>query len=218
MHRRATAFIASAITLASSQFFAAPAAAQVDYNESGHPWTQRAESGPDAEVPGWFYNLGITGMRAELVADAPKSLVIRHVFAGTPASGVVLVGDHIIGAGGQLFREAHRDGYGEEVFGATGPIEEFAAALEAAQKGERRARETPAREDATSSRSVAAPSCLALERRCVAHGRVCVAQHAPEASRTNHPDIHGRCGTQCGRASARHQVSDVAVQAGHQGV
>jgi hypothetical protein len=152
MSRRATVFIASAISLASVQFFAVPAAAQVDYNESGHPWRQRAESGPDAEVPGWFYNLGITGMRAELVADAPKSLVIRHVFAGTPASGVVLVGDHIIGVGGQLFREAHRDGYGEEVFGAAGPIEEFATALEAAQKGESSARENSVREDTTSER------------------------------------------------------------------
>jgi hypothetical protein len=34
--------------------------AQVDYGKDG-PWNQRAESGPDAKVPGWFYNLGITG-------------------------------------------------------------------------------------------------------------------------------------------------------------
>ncbi len=111
----------------------APASAQVHYHEDGQPWKQRAGAGPDAEVPGWFYNLGITGMRAELVADAPKSLVVRHVFANTPASGVVLVGDHIVGAGKQLFKEPHRNGYGEAVFGAAGPISEFAKALEAAQ-------------------------------------------------------------------------------------
>jgi hypothetical protein len=87
-----------------------------------------AVGGPDAEVPGWYYNLGITGMRAELVADEPKSLVIRHVFANSSASGIVRVDDRIIGAGGQPFKEAHRNGYGEEVFGATGPISEFAAA------------------------------------------------------------------------------------------
>jgi hypothetical protein len=119
--------------LALSPWTAAPVAAQVHYHEGGQPWNQRAGSGPDAEVPGWYYNLGITGMRAELVAEAPKSLVVRHVFAGTPARGVVLVGDHIVGAMGKPFREAHRNGYGEEVFGATGPIEEFASALEAAQ-------------------------------------------------------------------------------------
>jgi hypothetical protein len=62
-------------------------------------------------------------MRAERVADPPKSLVTRHVFAGTPASGVALVGDHIVGAGGQPFREAHRNAYGEEYFGATGPVQ-----------------------------------------------------------------------------------------------
>ena len=36
-------------------------------------------------------------------------------------------------AGTQLFKEPHRNGYGEAVFGATGPVLEFAAALEAAQ-------------------------------------------------------------------------------------
>lgn len=136
MAHPATLHVVCALSVATASWTAAPAAAQVHYHESGHPWRQRATSGPDAEVPGWFYNLGITGMRAELVAGAPKSLVIRHVFAGTPASGIVLVGDHIIGAGGRPFREAHRNGYGEEVFGATGPIEEFAAALEAAQRRE----------------------------------------------------------------------------------
>jgi len=111
----------------------ASSSAQVHYHDDGQPWKQRAGTGPDAAVPGWFYNLGITGMRAELVADAPKSLLIRYVFANTPASGVVLVGDQIIGAGEKFFEEPHRNGYGEAVFGATGPISEFASALEAAQ-------------------------------------------------------------------------------------
>jgi hypothetical protein len=136
MLHSATRIAVSALGLLSSLAIAAPATAQVHYHDSGYPWKHRAESGPDAEVPGWYYNLGITGMRAELVADAPKSLVIRHVFASTPASGVVLVGDHIIGAGGQQFRDAHRNGYGEEYFGATGPVQELAAALEAAQSRE----------------------------------------------------------------------------------
>ena len=127
-----TLLMLSAIT-ALALSLAAPAHAQVHYHDDGQPWKQRADSGPDAEVPGWFYNLGITGMRAELMADAPKSLLIRYVFANTPASGVVLVGDKVIGAGTQLFKEPHRNGYGEAAFGATGPVLEFAAALEVAQ-------------------------------------------------------------------------------------
>ena len=133
MIRRETSTVVRALSFAVALSIAMPAGAQVHYHDSGHPWKQRANEGPDAEVPGWYYNLGITGLRAELVADAPKSLVIRHVFANSPASGIVLVGDQVAGVGDGLFREPHRNGYGEKVFGATGPIEEFAAALEAAQ-------------------------------------------------------------------------------------
>jgi hypothetical protein len=42
---------------------ASAALAQVHYHDNNSPWGQRA----DAEVPGWFYNLGITGLRAQLV-------------------------------------------------------------------------------------------------------------------------------------------------------
>jgi len=109
-----------------------PLLAQVHY-ENDHPWKQRAESGPDAEVPGWFYNLGITGMRAVLVADEPKVLLVRHVFPKTPARGLVKIDDKIIGAGGQLFKNEHRNGYGMKIFGGDGPVAELAAALEACQ-------------------------------------------------------------------------------------
>ncbi len=66
---------------------AAPLQAQVDYHGNDSPWGQRAESGPDAKVPGWFYNLGITGLRAQLVADQPKALLIKYVFPKSPAAG-----------------------------------------------------------------------------------------------------------------------------------
>ena len=113
-----------------------PVRAQVDYDRD-RPWNQRAATGPDAEVPGWFYNLGITGLRARLVAEEPKALLITHVFADSPASGLVKVGDLVIGAGGRMFRDEHRNGYGEDVFGAHGPISEFADALEACQADDR---------------------------------------------------------------------------------
>lgn len=118
---------------------AMPVHGQVDYRD-GSPWNQRAESGPDAEVPGWYYNLGITGLRAELVANEPKSLLIKHVFAKSPADGQVKVGDYIVGAGGKMFKEGHRSGYGEDKFGADGPILEMAAVLERCQGGVRKGR------------------------------------------------------------------------------
>lgn len=133
MNLRGLSFVACILSALAMLVCAAPVHAQVHYHDSGHPWTQRANSGPDAEVPGWYYNLGITGMRAELVADEPKSLVIRHVFANSPAAGLVRAGDRVVGTGGNLFKDAHLNGYGEDVFGATGPIGEFATSLEAAQ-------------------------------------------------------------------------------------
>ena len=114
-----------------------PLHAQVDYREES-PWNQRAESGPDAQVPGWFYNLGITGLRAQLVADEPKALLIKYVFPNSPADGQVKISDLIVGAGGRMFKENHRNGYGEKVFGADGPILELAQVLEECQSANRK--------------------------------------------------------------------------------
>ena len=110
-----------------------PAHAQVDYSPNGWPWIATTNTGPDAPVPGWFYNLGITGLRIELIPEAPKEMLVRYVIPGSPADGIVQVGDHIVGAGGMDFVEDHQDGYGPAVFGAQGPVGEFAVALEAAQ-------------------------------------------------------------------------------------
>ena len=118
-------------------WFASPLQAQVDYGKDS-PWDQRAESGPDAEVPGWYYNLGITGLRAQLVANEPKALLVKYVFPRSPAEGRVKIDDLIVGAGGRMFREGHRNGYGERVFGADGPILEFANALEDCQSPDRK--------------------------------------------------------------------------------
>jgi len=109
---------------------ALPAAGQVHYTDD-RPWSQKANDGPDKDVPGWFYNLGITGVRAELVADDPKTLVVRYVFPKTPASGKIKTGDRIVGVHGKGFKDAHKNGYGMKVFGADGPISELAEALEA---------------------------------------------------------------------------------------
>ena len=107
--------------------------AQVDYNEQGFPWKNKTSNGPDAEVPGWYYNLGITGIRAVLVPDKPKTLLVKYVFKKSPAFGKIKVGDYIVGAGGRKFQKPHQDGYGMDKFGPQGPIEEFAIALDKAQ-------------------------------------------------------------------------------------
>lgn len=114
--------------------------AQVHYHDDGNPWSQRADSGPDAQVPGWFYNLGITGLRARLVADEPKALAIKYVFPDSPGADVVEAGDLVIGAGGKLFRNEHQNGYGMSVFGAEGPVSEFADALEECQSAQGKGR------------------------------------------------------------------------------
>jgi len=107
-------------------------AAQVNYN-GVIPWIRTANSGPDAQVPGWWINLGITGVRVELLPNAPTHLLVQYVFPGAPAAGLLQVGDVLTGAGGQPFQNPHLNGYGPAVFGAQGPVEEFAAALAAAQ-------------------------------------------------------------------------------------
>lgn len=133
-----TSSLAFRLALPTLLFLASSLQAQVHYHDNASPWGQRAESGPDAAVPGWFYNLGITGLRAQLVADQPQALLIKYVFPKSPAEGDVKIGDLIVGAGGVMFKEKHRNGYGEEVFGADGPIAELAQVLEESQSNDRK--------------------------------------------------------------------------------
>ncbi len=110
---------------------------QVGYNvDTGHPWTETTNVGPDAVVPGWFYNLGITGLRVQLDPDAPRTLVVKYVFPGSPAAGLLQADDVITGIEGQAFTEDHQNGYGPEVFGARGPIGEFGVTLDAIQSAD----------------------------------------------------------------------------------
>jgi hypothetical protein len=117
---------------------ATPTRAQVHHHPDGAPWNRQAHSGPDAEVEGWLYNLGITGLRVKLEDENPTHLIVGHVFEDTPADGRVERGDRIVGAGGRAFETPHQNGYGMEVFGPAGPIADFAAALEQALASKRR--------------------------------------------------------------------------------
>ncbi len=121
------------LVLAVAALLCTPLRAQVDYNDKGGPWNRRASRGPDAEVDGWYYNLGITGIRVMLIKGAPRHLLVKHVFDDTPAAKKVQVGDILIGAGGKRFQTEHRDGYGMDKFGPDGPLFDFAVALEKSQ-------------------------------------------------------------------------------------
>ena len=70
----ATAFVVAAASLG----FSGSALAIKDAENQGR-WEDPCKVGPDAEVPGWFYNLGITGIRAELVKEQPKALLVKYV-------------------------------------------------------------------------------------------------------------------------------------------
>jgi len=116
-----------------SLFAALPAQGQVHYHDDGAPWKHTTKKGPDAVVGGWYYGLGITGLRAILLKDRPTHLGVKYVFEGTPAHGKVKVDDIITGANGKQFVVPHRNGYGVEVFGGHGPMTDFAVALDESQ-------------------------------------------------------------------------------------
>ncbi|MFT6714439.1 MAG: hypothetical protein ACJAVJ_001725 [Planctomycetota bacterium] len=140
--RASTGFHLSAVILALGLLlYPSPSFAQVHYDGPDHPWGQRAESGPDAEVDGWYFLGGLSGIRAQLLEDAPTLLLFMHVFQGSPADGKVRVGELLTGAGGQPFQTPHKNGYGMDRFGPTGPLLDFAIALEACQESVNKGRQ-----------------------------------------------------------------------------
>jgi hypothetical protein len=93
-------------------------------------WTKPVNKGPDAEVPGFLINLGPTGARAVL---KPKSLVVKHIFARSPASGKLHIDDEIVGVNGKAFEKEHV--FGKHYFkhhdiGYEGPMMDFGTAIE----------------------------------------------------------------------------------------
>ncbi len=98
------------------------------------PWEKlTTQVGPDAEVPGWYINLGITGARAMITKEEPTRLRVMHVFKHTPAFKQLEVGDKITGANGHEFATPHKFGYGVGKFGYQGPMMDLGNALEDSQ-------------------------------------------------------------------------------------
>jgi hypothetical protein len=101
------------------------------------PWDKLiTKVGPDAEVPGWYINLGITGARAMITQEEPTKLLVMFLFKNTPAFGQLEKGDKIVGANDRAFVTPHKFGYGMGKFGYEGPMVDFGIALEESQ-GER---------------------------------------------------------------------------------
>ena len=109
-------------------FLAHPAWAIVDPENLGQ-WERPTEIGPDQEVPGFLVNLGPTGARAVLTQS---SFVVKHVFEGSPADGVLQIEDEITGANGSAFGThtfGKFYGMGYEV-GYEGPMMDLGTAIE----------------------------------------------------------------------------------------
>ena len=99
----------------------------------GADWGRTTKVGPDAEVPGFYINLGVTGVRAMIAETEPKALLVMFVFKDAPASGKLQAGDKIVGANGRPFVTAHKFGYGVNIFGYEGPMMDLGNALEESQ-------------------------------------------------------------------------------------
>lgn len=92
-------------------------------------WDKPTNIGPDKDCPGFLVNLGPTGARAIL---KETSFVVKQVFPGSPADGLLHIDDEITGANGKAFSK-HTFGkfYGMDPgAGYEGPIMDLGNAIE----------------------------------------------------------------------------------------
>jgi hypothetical protein len=109
--------------IAASLFMATAAFAIKDPDNQGR-WGDPCKNGPDAEVPGFLVNMGPTGARGIL---KERSYVVKHIFRKSPADGVLLLDDEVVGANGKRF-SAHTFGGGHH--GLEGPLQDLGLAIE----------------------------------------------------------------------------------------
>jgi hypothetical protein len=128
-HRYGHPLNGASILIAASLALAADALALKDEDNQGR-WTQPCEKGPDAEVPGFLVNMGPTGARGIL---KERSYVVKHIFAKSPAKGVLELDDEVVGANGKKF-SAHTFGGGYH--GLEGPLQDLGLAIEDSEGGD----------------------------------------------------------------------------------
>jgi len=105
-------------------------------NSDGPDYVQHQAAGN-----GWFSNLGPTGIRAMLTDEDGKvewqgtgiQYLVKYVFPGSPADGLIMPGDVIIGVNHREFQKVYTFGYWFG-FGYEGPLTEFGQAVEESEK------------------------------------------------------------------------------------
>lgn len=136
-------FIGSLVTIVyGSLVLAADPQSFLNHRVNSHANTD----GPDhvqhvAAGDGWFSNLGPTGIRAMLTDVEGKvewqgagiQYLVKYVFGGSPADGVILPGDIITGVNGRTFEKPYTFGYWYG-FGYEGPLTELGQAVEESEK------------------------------------------------------------------------------------
>lgn len=124
IHSLCRLFVASVTLLAAGQAFALR-----DANNQGR-WEKPAERGPDAEVPGFLINMGPTGARGVLTK---QSYLVKHIFKGSPADGILKLQDEVVGANGKEFSK-HL--FGGRNNGLEGPLQDLGLAIEDSEGGD----------------------------------------------------------------------------------
>ena len=105
-------------------------------NSDGPDYVQHQAAGN-----GWFSNLGPTGIRAMLTdingltewQGQGIQYLVKYVFPGSPADGLILPGDIITGVNGRQFQKVYVFGYWYG-FGYEGPLTEFGEAVEESER------------------------------------------------------------------------------------
>ena len=104
-------------------------------NKCGPDFVQHEKAGP-----GWFSNLGPTGIRAMMTDKNGKTemkgtasqFVVKYVFPSSPASRVIKPGDVILGTFGERFPTPYKFGYWFG-WGYDGPLTDYGKAVEYAE-------------------------------------------------------------------------------------
>ena len=89
-------------------------------------WEKPTKIGPDAKVPGFLMNMGPTGARGIL---KERSYVVKYIFAGSPAAGILELDDEVYGANGKKFSK-HTFGGASINYGLEGPMQDLGLAIE----------------------------------------------------------------------------------------
>ncbi|MGD7654323.1 MAG: DUF6288 domain-containing protein [Verrucomicrobiales bacterium] len=114
------------LCLAAVGLCAAGNALAVRDEDNQNRWSKPCTEGPDAAVPGFLINMGPTGARGIL---KHRSFVVKYIFPGSPAAGLLELDDEVVGANGKKF-SAHTFGGTNINIGMEGPIQDLGLAIE----------------------------------------------------------------------------------------